>query len=226
MTGDTEDNYFKEWEAILSGKGPDNLAAVLEKGWEDILKRDFHEIAIFSKVDFDDDLGFFNLRFFNEPFVVDVYNKKIYQNRPDAPPTTVPEVSSFLATLIVHYLCSVKDIDVEGSLISFRELPGGGDIYYPAFQKNAIQPIIQRFGENPVELIPAARPLGGKPIRRGDAAVELPVFPKIPVSVIVWSGDEEVSANANILFDITAKEQIHIEDLAVIGGVVAGKLCR
>jgi hypothetical protein len=63
-------------------------------------------------------------------------------------------------------------------------------------------------------------------VRSGDAAVEVPVFPKIPVTVIVWAGDEEIAANANILFDKTVKEQIHIEDVAVIGGVVAGKLVK
>jgi hypothetical protein len=232
VSGTNDDSINKEWESILSGKGRDNLADVLARGWDELAKRDTQEVATFGEVAFDEDLECFHLKFFNVPYVVDIKNRTIYQYKQDSSgsvgsgPTDIPTVSTFLATLIVHYLASVKNIDVEGEPLSFREIPGGGSIYFPAFQRNAIRPIIERFGERPQELIKAGERLGGTPIRRGDAAVEIPVFPKIPVTVIVWAGDEEIPANANILFDKTAKEQIHIEDLAVIGGVVAGKLVR
>ena len=68
--------------------------------------------------------------------------------------------------------------------------------------------------------------IGAIEIDKRDATVEIPVFHKIPVTVIAWAGDEDIPANANILFDYSAKEQIHIEDIAVIGGVVAGKLVK
>ena len=84
----------------------------------------------------------------------------------------------------MHYLASVKNIEIEGKPLSFRELPGGGDIYFPAFQNNAIRPIKERFGENPMELLEAGKRLGGKQIDKGDAAVEISVFPKIPVTVM------------------------------------------
>jgi len=217
---------FKEWEAILAGKGMDNMADVLERGWDDLEKRDYYEVASYGKVDFDPDIDVFNLKFFNDAYVVDLKNRKVLQNMPDGPPGSTIQVYSFLSTLIIHYLASVKNIEISGELVTFREVPGGGDIYYPAFQNNAIRPIIDRFGETPRQIIKAGEALGGKAVRRGDAAVEIPVFPKIPVTAIVWAGDEEIQPNANILFDETVKEQIHIEDVAVIGGVVAGKLVK
>jgi len=98
-----------EWEAILAGKGKDNLADVLERGWDDLVKRDYGEVAFYGKCDYDDELGVFNLKFFNEPFAVDVENRKIYKHDPAiAGPAELPTVSTFLATLIVHYLSSVK----------------------------------------------------------------------------------------------------------------------
>lgn len=222
-----EESAGAEWESILAGKGKDNLADVLERGWDELNKRDYNEVSVFGRCAYDDELELFNLKFFGEPFVVDLRSRKIFKHDPDSGvPADLPTVSTFLATLMVHYLSSVKNIDIEGKLITFRELPGGGDIYYPAFQNNAIRPVKERYGGNPGAIIPAGERLGGKPVRMGDAAVELPVFPKIPVTVIVWAGDDEVPANANILFDVTAKEQMHIEDLAVIGGVVAGKLMK
>ncbi|UCH87977.1 MAG: DUF3786 domain-containing protein [Thermoplasmata archaeon] len=222
MPNSNDDAMNKEWEAILSGKGKDNLADVLERGWDELVKRDPGEVAEYGLVEFDKETESYNLPFMNETFLV---NKKTREIKPKDP-SSKTYVSSFLATLLVHYLASVKNLEVENKPISFREVPGGGDVYYPAFQNNAIRPIMERFGENPEELIPAGERLGGKPIDKGDAAVEIPVFPKIPVTVIVWAGDEEIPANATILFDVTAKEQIHIEDLAVIGGVVAGKLIK
>jgi hypothetical protein len=229
MNESEEEAINKEWEAILSGKGQDNLADVLEKGWEDLAARDFEEVARFGLVKLEEGEGIFHLPFFNDIFMVDARNKKIEFKPPEdagAEPVKAPFISSFLATLLVHYLASVKDIDIANKPMSFREIPDGGDIYFPAFQNNAIRPIIERYGERPEDLLVAGEKLGSKPIDKGDAAVEIPVFPKIPVTVIVWAGDEEIPANANILFDSTAKDQIHIEDLAVIGGVVAGKLVK
>ena len=182
-------------------------------------------------MEYDVEKGLFYLPFFNDVFEVNptectVALKPKETDSADGTPVKAPFISSFLATLLVHYLVSVKNIGIEGKPLSFRELPGGGDVYFPAFQNNAIRPIKERFGENPKELLDAGKRIGGKEIDKGDAAVEIPVFPKIPVTVIVWAGDEEIPANANILFDYSAKEQIHIEDLAVIGGVVAGKLVK
>jgi hypothetical protein len=47
-------------------------------------------------------------------------------------------------------------------------------------------------------------------------------FPKMPVVVVIWLGDEEVPTSANVLFDANAGKILPTEDISVVGAT----LCR
>ncbi len=68
--------------------------------------------------------------------------------------------------------------------------------------------------------------LGGKRLAFGDASIQLDVFPKLPVAVILWKGDEEVRGAANVLFDETAPLHLPVEDLAEVGSNVLSQLFK
>ena len=44
------------------------------------------------------------------------------------------------------------------------------------------------------------------------------------MAVVIYEGDEEFSASANVLFDAAASNYLPTEDLAVLGGVLASRL--
>ena len=58
----------------------------------------------------------------------------------------------------------------------------------------------------------------------GDASVRIDAFPKLPVTVVLWEGDQEIPGNANILFDETAPLLLAMEDLSVVGNLVSFRL--
>jgi hypothetical protein len=128
-----------------------------------------------------------------------------------------------LPILILHYLAATAPTPLSGELISFRELEGG-ELYYAAYEGRAIRPLREKFGADPPLLLKAGEALHAKPFRLGHASLEVPLFRRIPVFVVVWAGDDEVPSSANILYDSTIRPQMHTEDVAVAASLVASKL--
>ena len=52
------------------------------------------------------------------------------------------------------------------------------------------------------------------------------VLPRVRVAAILHLGDDEFPAEASLLFDASVRHYLPIEDVAVLGGLVAGELIR
>jgi hypothetical protein len=135
------------------------------------------------------------------------------------------ELPVFTQILMLHYLTNLTEVVESGTLISYKELPGGS-IYIQPFTHRAIDPLVRSFGTNPERLIEAATRLGGQPNGLGDVGVTLKVFPRVPVTLILWKADDEFPASGNILFDSTAAAILPTEDYAVLASVVVSTLKR
>ncbi|MBW2591755.1 MAG: DUF3786 domain-containing protein, partial [Deltaproteobacteria bacterium] len=66
--------------------------------------------------------------------------------------------------------------------------------------------------------------LKGTAIEPGDAGFEFSILPKTPMQLILWEGDDEFPAEANILFDKTAGEILSPEDAAWLAGMLVYRL--
>ncbi len=138
-------------------------------------------------------------------------------------PAIEGELPVFARILVLHYLVNRSEAIQTGQLISYKELPGG-NIYIQPFTNRAIRPLVNTFGENPENLVKVASRIGGEPVKLGDAAVVLKVFPKIPVTLALWGADDEFPASGNILFDSSAGAILHTEDYAVLASFVVQTL--
>jgi hypothetical protein len=125
--------------------------------------------------------------------------------------------------LILHYLVSESVAELSGNWVSYREIPGAS-FYYSAFVKRAVDPLKKVFGENISGLIEASRHLQGEPIDIGDAGFEYRIFPKVPIRIILWKGDDEFPAEGNILFDETIGDIFSLEDIAWMAGMQVYRL--
>lgn len=133
------------------------------------------------------------------------------------------DVSIQEQVLILHYLSAMKSIVPAGKWIAYREIPGAS-FYFSAFVQRAINPLKKVFGKNIAALTTAAPKINGKPFDIGDAAFEFRVFPKVPLQMIIYEGDDEFEPEANILFDSTAGEFLSPEDAAWLAGMVVYRL--
>jgi hypothetical protein len=219
LLGDITPISMKEEDTtVLSERKPESYISALSKAWEALFSQESDEVAKRSLASYDSQADEFTLSFFGQDYSIQPSKKVVIG--PDE-----KEVKPFITVLLLHYLASAKDIEPEGRVITFRELVGG-DVYYDAFSRRAIIPITRTFGSKADALREAGKVMGAREESRGDCSLVIDVLPKIPVTVTVWEGDDEVPASANMLFDASIKEQLPTEDVAVIGGFVASMLIK
>jgi len=125
--------------------------------------------------------------------------------------------------LILHYLMAAEVPDLAGHWVSYREIPGAS-FYFGAFVKRAVDPLKKVFGQNISGFSQAAEKLQARKIENGDAGFEFRVFPAVPLQLILWEGDDEFPAEANILFDKTIGRILSPEDVAWLAGMVVYRL--
>jgi len=125
--------------------------------------------------------------------------------------------------LILHYLLNARGNKTTVKNISFRELPEGFS-YYPSFYKRAVKPLVKHFGDEPKKLLNAASGFDTRIRDYGDASVTIKAFEKVPVTLILWSGDSEFEADGSILFDSTIKDYLPTEDIVILCQILVHKL--
>ncbi len=127
--------------------------------------------------------------------------------------------------LILHYLTRARGTPLSNKLITYKELPEG-TVYFPTFAKRAIRPLVDNFGKEPGLLINTAAKLGGRQVDYGDVAVTISAFSRVPVTLVLWRGDEEFPPEGNILFDSTISDYLPTEDISVLCEIIAWQLVR
>ncbi len=119
--------------------------------------------------------------------------------------------------LILHYLVNNNGEPLSGREIDFRSVPEGG-FYYSAFVSRAKKPLLETFGLDLDLYLEVAAALGGTLRTLGDASATFTAFPLVPVTHVLWRGDEEFPPDANILFDETIPLHLSTEDIAALAG--------
>ena len=135
------------------------------------------------------------------------------------------EVPIIWKILILHYLVRASGTPLTGISISYKELPGG-DIYFEPFKKRTILPFLKTFSSNPQRLLEIAKSFGGVKSDKGDYSVTINVLPSIPITYVLWEGDDEFPPNATVLFDETAKEYLHTEDFAFVASFTVYEMAK
>jgi len=127
--------------------------------------------------------------------------------------------------LILHYFTGAKGTPATGKLIAYKQLPGGVS-YFPAFSHRAIGPLVKNFGKSSELLIKAAAKLGGCETEYGDISVNVNAFARVPITLVLWKGDEEIAPNGNILFDANISDYLSTEDVTVLCETIIWKLIK
>src|SRR5665648_183843 len=195
-----------------------NYSVVYDKFWQDIKKRDPEEITAARAVSYSPSSWQFVVMFFSEEYILDCDQEVIWRKSDGY----VPDV---MATIIIlNYLAYAQPLPESAtSWVSIKEIPGGM-IFYSAFHKTAISVLIEAFGHQTDRLITAARSLGGQTGPFGGKSVVFRAFPEVPLCVIVWQGDEEVRANATLLYDPSIEHILRSAISIDLGIYLAGQL--
>ncbi len=160
--------------------------------------------------------GRISLSLFNARYVIDF---------PDLLFTSTDRKVVSLVTKIVllHYLIKADGRPPAGQLVPYKEIPGGM-LYAGVFGRRAIEPLIPVFGQSPERFLDAGFRLGGRKAEYGDVSFVLAALPRIPMTYILWKGDEEFSATIQLLFDRSVEGYLSLEDIVVVGEMATNRL--
>lgn len=163
------------------------------------------------------------INYLNQPYHIALPDVEI--SLEDSPDFIGMEVPLKDKILILHYFAGAKGTPATGILIAYKQLVGGIS-YFPAFSQRAIAPFVNHFGKNPELLIKAAAKLGGREVDYGDVSVSVNAFDHVPITLVLWRGDEELAPNGNILFDANISDYLSTEDVTVLSETIIWKLVK
>jgi hypothetical protein len=121
--------------------------------------------------------------------------------------------------LILHYLLRASGLPISGNMVGFDQLIGAR-FYGSVFRGRVELPLVRIFALRRNTLVEIAQTLGGSSAEYGDCSILLHPFPRVPMSFILWQGDDEVPANGKVLWDASAENYLSAEDLTVLGETV------
>ena len=108
---------------------------------------------------------------------------------------------------ILRYLIHACETPPSGELVNPSDLPGGG-IFTKGTHVLPMKEVATCYTDRLDEFRSLGERLGGSPLDYGDASLGLPAFPRVPVVMIVWSGDDEFPPRASLLFDSSCVSQL------------------
>lgn len=124
-----------------------------------------------------------------------------------------PKIAGFIEQLcILAYLLGAKDIPLANKLVKAESLPGG-QFFFRGPHLLPTEKLKKAFGDNPEALIQASQQFDAEKCEFGDASVKFNALPRIPLTFVIWRGDEEFAARASVLFDKTAADHMPLDAL-------------
>jgi hypothetical protein len=185
------------------------LKKAVQTAWNELAEQPIEEIVKRTMCITGETSNSLILSFLNEQYLINLETQTIETQDGEQ------FFNLFYIGIMLHYLTHAKDMPLAEKYLGFRELWGGQEYFY-AFNNRVLVPLVDTFGKYPENFVQAAHNLGGEVIEKGEYGFRLPGLPRVPVYVLLWTGDEEVNPSANVLFDSTANQQMETEALVWI----------
>jgi hypothetical protein len=182
-----------------------------DKAWEIIAGLLPEDVCRRTGAEFDHATGAYRLPAFGTWFSVDPKKKEILNLSPEGE-IFLKRLRYFFVLSVLWYLVKATDSKPTGNLVKPSGLPGG-DIFFRGSHVLPLEAVAKKYAQDRGGFKDRGRNYGGKLVEYGDAAIEFPAFPKIPVTVILWLADEEWESRADLLFDSTALSHLPIDVL-------------
>lgn len=179
------------------------------KAWGALAVLDPPEVERNAKVRFDDERGGYVLKSFGKELLVSLKEREIAGLSPDADALRT-SFRDFFDISVLWYLAGARDLGFSGRLLKPQSLKGGHHFFTGAHEL-PLEGLAGKYGNDGAAFLTRTGELGGRPLEYGDASCELLPLPRIPVTLILWLGDEEFPPRADILFDSTAELQLPLD---------------
>ena len=173
--------------------------------WDELENKNPEKICTNSLARYEHKKGF-SLPFLNQVFQVMPGKRNITPLY-----NFIPTIKSFeLDLIILTYLLRSYPVAISGKMVNEKQIIGGEAFFRGPHTLNTV-PIEEKFGEDKQSFLSKGKKLKGEVKKLGDAAICLPVFPRVPVTLILWEKDDEFPAEVNVNFDATISKHLPLD---------------
>jgi len=176
------------------------------KAWELLATSDPAGVCARAGVDFDPSDGTYRVPSFGRDFTVNPARRLILGREPDGE-VFLTHYALFFRLSVLWYLMKATSARPSGNLVTPASLPGG-NIFVKGSHVLPLDALAAKYATLPEAFLAAGAALGGTPVAYANAAFVLFPFPKVPTTVLLWTGDDEFPARADLLFDSTAPQHL------------------
>lgn len=166
--------------------------------WERLGQADPKAVCRNAGVAYEPKLAAYVVPFLHAEFLCSVGTQSIELLTGDG--FTVPDFQFCL--VLLNYVLEARPQELSGRWMGEKELPGG-EAFFRGVHGIPLEPLTAILGHQPDRFRMVAEALGGTPEAMGDLAFRFSAFPRIPLLLVLWQGDEEFAPEMLIRFDST-----------------------
>jgi len=183
-----------------------NTVSGEEKAWSLLTSLDPHGVCKRAAVAFDSASCLYTMQSLGTYYNIAPKDRKIWSDSTWAN-SLLGEPRYFFALSIIWYLIHVNDIPLAGRLVNPLHTRGG-QIFAVGTHMLPLGMVAEKYAHDSKEFIKRGLELGAEVGCYGDASFKISPFPRIPVTMILWTADEEFPARAELMFDSTCDIQL------------------
>jgi hypothetical protein len=196
----------------------DKLTPAVQEAQAKLREIDRAAIAERSGATIDPD-GKLHMEFMRRAYVIDQIEWTVARVDDAAAP------ASLMQSLILTYLYMADGTLSLDRWLGFRELPDGL-FYASAFQSYTGAELVRALNGDIRVFKIASEKLQGAPLAIGDAGYVFQILPRMKLAVVMWAGDDEFPAQAQVLFQETSAHYLMTEALAIVGSLLIGQIVQ
>ncbi len=170
-----------------------------KEAWDILSDLDSKDVKTNAKALFNSYDSTYELTCFGQDICISLTDRNIF-SKSSLGELLVNALGDYSRLSILRYLIHSIDLPFSGQLVRPSDLPGG-DIFIRGTHVLPMDKTAEYFANNFNDFLSIGKSLGGSQLDYGDISLKLFPFPRVPVVLIVWSGDEEFSPKSSLLFD-------------------------
>ena len=194
--------------------------------WEYYLSQyqeaDPKEIAERLGISYDEEQKYFTLKFLGTVYQISWPDFQVTHEADDMGFYPL-ETMTYARTLTIRFLLNGAKASGTGKFKTYREMPWG-EVYLRQFDGRCIKRLAFSYGNRIKDYQAIMEHMHCVPVKHGDIAYQLEIFPDYLVQMILWEGDDEFPPSSQILFSDNFPISFQAEDMAVMGDVIIGSL--